>query len=298
MARPASAQEATAMGGTPAAAAPPAPKKPPYSLPWQLRPVVVANVVRSDTALAFYKSPAGQSGSTVASMLLASYKLTDSFAPMVRIGFVHNSPPAGKSGNTLTNPVLGGTYALKFDDFKVGLFLGIALPLGGGGGNTPDLPNRTAMAAGISARSAMDNAMFAMNYLTFFPGAGIAYVKDGVTVQAEATLLQLFRTRGDLVDVDSSRTNLTMGLHAGYFFIPELSAGVELRHQRWLSTPAPVKVNSALRDNTTVAIGPRAHFKLGENMWLRPGIALALPVDKPMTDAKYKIVQIDVPFVF
>jgi hypothetical protein len=33
-------------------------------------------------------------------------------------------------------------------------------------------------------------------------------------------------------------------------------------------------------------------------MWLRPGVALALPLDKPMTDAKYMIVQIDVPFVF
>src|SRR5882724_3988211 len=31
------------------------PKPPPYSLPWQLRPAVVGNVVRSDTSFAFYK---------------------------------------------------------------------------------------------------------------------------------------------------------------------------------------------------------------------------------------------------
>jgi hypothetical protein len=67
------AQEAPA-----AVPAPAKPKPPPYSLPWQLRPAVVGNVVRSDTAVAFYKDAAGkESGSTVASMLLASYKITD-----------------------------------------------------------------------------------------------------------------------------------------------------------------------------------------------------------------------------
>lgn len=64
--------------GALAQAAPPhaKPKPPPYSLPWQLRPAVAGNVVRSDTALALYEDPTtGQSGSTVASMLLASYKV-------------------------------------------------------------------------------------------------------------------------------------------------------------------------------------------------------------------------------
>jgi hypothetical protein len=96
---------------------------------------------------------------------------------------------------------------------------------------------------------------------------------------------------------------MTMGLHAGYFFIPQLSAGLELRHQRWVSTPAPVKAAAAAgdkspRDTSTVAIGPRAHFKLGETTWLRPGVSVSLPLDAPMTRADYVIAQIDVPFVF
>src|SRR5690349_5036019 len=63
------------------------PKPPPYSLPWQLRPVVAGNVVRSDTAVAFYKHPTnGNSGTTVASMLLFSYKVMENLAPLVRIG--------------------------------------------------------------------------------------------------------------------------------------------------------------------------------------------------------------------
>ena len=44
--------------------------------------------LRSDTAVAFYDNGAGAKGSTVATMLLASYKLTPSLAPMVRLGFV------------------------------------------------------------------------------------------------------------------------------------------------------------------------------------------------------------------
>src|SRR5688572_18980252 len=75
--------------------APAKPKPPPYSLPWQLRPVVAASVVRSDTAFAFYKDNAGkESGTTVASMLLGSYKVTDELAPMVRLGVLSNSPPS------------------------------------------------------------------------------------------------------------------------------------------------------------------------------------------------------------
>src|SRR5689334_5455084 len=90
----------------PAAEAPPPepaaakPKPPPYSLPFQLRPAVVANVVRSDTNFAFYKDAAGkESGSTIASMLLASYKVTDELAPMLRLGIVQNSPPSSLMAN-------------------------------------------------------------------------------------------------------------------------------------------------------------------------------------------------------
>ena len=155
-----------------AADAPPAepaaakPKPPPYSLPWQLRPAVVGNVVRSDTAFAFYKDAAGkESGSTVASMLLASYKVTESFAPMVRVGVVSNSPPNGTmvamkpvdSAVNFINPVLGGTYAIKpAKPLRLAFFLGVTIPVGSGGGDDAKTENSAANAAGIRARSAMD----------------------------------------------------------------------------------------------------------------------------------------------
>jgi hypothetical protein len=140
--------------------------------------------------------------------------------------------------------------------------------------------------------------MFAVNDFTVFPGVGFAYISHGFTAQAEATLFQLTRVRGDKVQKDSSRTNFTTGVHVGYFLIPELSIGAELRHQRWLSTPVAVKANEVLRDTTTFAIGPRVHLKLADKMWLRPGIALALPLDNPLKDAKTKVIQLDIPFVF
>jgi hypothetical protein len=305
----------------PAPAAPPAP--PPYSLPWQLRPAVVANVVRSDTSIALYENPvSGNTGTTVASMLLGSYKLTPEFAPLIRLGVVSNSPPDGTtampavdSAFGFVNPVLGGTYAIKLGtDFKLAFFLGVTIPVGMGGGDKPDPASKAARAAGIPARSAMDNAMFAVDDFTVFPGVDFAYVAGGFTAQAEATLLQLTRVRGDTAPAagmpasnpDASKTNLTMGLNVGYFFIPQLSAGAELRHQRWLSTPLGVKKDEALpdamqlgtRDTSTFAIGLRYHAKLSETMWLRPGVSLSMPIDDPMSKSKYKIIQLDIPFAF
>lgn len=312
-----------------AAEAPPAepaaakPKPPPYSLPWQLRPVVAATVLRSDTAFAFYKNPTtGKSGSTVASMLLGSYKVTDNFAPMVRLGVVSNSPPEGsntggmmpkpiESKFNFLNPVLGATYALKpAKPLRLALFLGVTIPVGSGGGDTPDPSATTANTAGIRARSAMDNAMFSPNDFTIFPGVGLAYVAGGFTAQVEATLLQLMRVKGkDNPNTDASKTNMTMGLHLGYFVLPMLSLGGEIRHQRFLSTPKAVEADDnpantpalepqGLRDTTTFAIGPRGHFKLSDSIWFRPGVAFAMGLDNPMKDAKYKIVQLDLPFSF
>ena len=51
-------------------------------------------------------------------------------------------------------------------------------------------------------------------------------------------------------------------------------------------------------DTLTFAIGPRAHFQVGKGLWLRPGIAYARGLDKPLTDASYNMVQVDVPFYF
>ena len=283
---------------------PPAPPPPPYSLPWQLRPVTAATVVRSDTTMAFYdnsKLTDDSAGETVASMLLASFKLTPEIAPLVRVGIVQNSEP-GPGLNRATafvNPIVGVTYAKKLGGpLKGALFLGSAIPIGMGGDKNPAKSDTaTAVNRGVQARSSMDNAMFAVNYFTGIVGGDLAYVANKLTIQAEATLFQLFRARNEEFAKDSTRTNLTSGLHVGYFVASFLSLGAEYRYQRWLSTPASVDANPDLRDTQTIAVGPRFHFKVGST-WFRPGISYATALDKPLNDSSYHMVQVDVPAVF
>jgi hypothetical protein len=237
---------------------------------------------------------------------------------MIRLGVASMRPPKlyavkGQDVDSATNflnPVLGATYALKpAKPLRLAFFLGVALPLGSGGGDDASLDHMQANNPfGVRTRSAMDNAMFSPNDLTVLPGVDFAYVSSGFTVQVEATLLQLMRVRGSggatPKNPDSSKTNLTMGVHVGYFFTPFLSVGAELRHQRFLSSPKAVKDDEAsatpvgLRDQTTWAIGPRAHFKLGESVWFRPGIAFSMPIDDPMSKFEYKVVQLDLPVAF
>ncbi len=230
-------------------------------------------------------------------MLLGSYKVTPTLAPLVRLGFVQNTAPgAAPDGQSFVNPIVGVTYARPAGPFRLAGFAGVTIPIGSGSTGTPANSGAAgANAAGIQARSGMDNAMYAVNYFTAIGGLDAAYVAHGFTAQVEVTILQLARVRTSTGD--SSRTNSTAGLHLGYFVIPQLSLGGELRYQRWLSDAAPVKANPANRDMVTAAIGPRAHFKLGKN-WFRPGISYARGLDKPLTTLSYNMVQIDLPFVF
>jgi len=228
-------------------------------------------------------------------MLSGSYKVAPNLAVLLRVGVVSDSPPVGDAGFAFVNPAIGGTYVVNIAPaLRLALFLGLAFPVGMGGGNTPDKAVRSAVLAGIPARSAMDNAMFAVNYITPFPGVDLAYVQGGLTVQAEATVLQLFRVRGDNVDKDSARTNFTTGLHIGYFIASAVSVGAEIRHQAWLSNGS-LPDGDPRRDTTTFAVGPRLHFKIGEKAWFRPAVAYARALDNPMSDQKYNIVQLDLP---
>lgn len=289
--------------GTPVV--PPASPKPPYSVPWQLRPAAALTVLRSDTSVAFYDAKDAtmndKGGSSIASTFLGSYKVTPSWAPLVRFAVVQNSTPntgaaAAPNATSFVNPILGITYGKTVGEYKLAGFGGVALPIGQGGGDAPDKGNAEAASRGIAARSGMDNAMFAVSYFTMIAGADAAYVAHKLTVQVEATVLQLMRARGPETQ-DDSRTNLTAGLHVGYYLAPVISLGAEARYQRWLTDAAPVKLNSRARESVTLAIGPRFHFKVGAH-WLRPGISYSRFVDEPFSKSHYQMVQVDVPFVF
>ncbi len=274
---------------------------PAYSIPYQLRPAIAWTVVRSDNSLAFYKDPVGgKAGTTLVSSLLGTYAITPELQPFVRAAWVASFPPVTDLNATIfSNPALGVVYALRPNDtLRVAASLGVTLPLGQGGGNDPDVRMNQAGGFAALARSNMDNALFAVNDFAIFPGIDVAFVSNDFTAQLEATFVHLRRVRGDEAQPDSAKSVLTGGLHVGYFLIPQLNVGAEVRHQRSLTTPFAVSKDESRRDTTTLGFGVRAHFKAGEKIWVRPALSFSLPLDKPMSDASYKILQLDVPVIF
>lgn len=265
----------------------------PYALPWQLRPAIPGNVARVEDTLAFHDG-----GTTNVTMGLLSYKVHPSAAVFARWGFVNDFPKIGSSRGGIANPLVGAVWGFSpKPEWKIAATLMATVPVGSGGGNEPDLEGAAAVRSGVYNRSSMDNALFATNDLTVIPGVDVAYVRGGFTFQAEATLLQLTRVRGDRVQLDSSKTNFTSGLFAGYFVLPELSVGAELRYQRWLSTPRAVSLNDALRDVMTGAIGLRGHFKVRDFV-LRPGVSVTGALRGVPASQNYLIAQFDLPVAF
>jgi hypothetical protein len=328
-ARAARAQEPPPSASPPAEASPPVEASPPaaagevapppheappphspYSLPFQLRPVTASTVVRSDTSFAKYENVNAKGGFAVVSELLGAFRIPGTgeapgtgLAPLVKFTVVNDSPPAGATGGfAFVNPLVGAAYALSLGDgFRASAFLGFTIPIGMGGGNTPDKGALDARNVGPAVRAGLDNSLFAVNDFAVIPGVDVGYVAHGFTAQAEATLFQLNRVRGSAADPDSSKTNLTGGLHVGYFVLDVLSIGAELRYQRWLAAPSAVQTNKpgTSVDLLSMGVGPRFHFELSPGVWIRPGLAYIRGFDPPMNHpANDNIVQLDVPVVF
>jgi hypothetical protein len=291
--------------------APPAPPSSaaPYSLPFQLRPAAATTAVRSDTSFMRYEDASANGGFTAATTLLASWKVPGTgpagfgLAPLVRFAAVGDSPPSSVAtggGFAVVNPLVGVTYAVPLGGgFRLAGFLGTTVPVGMGGGDSPNAGQADARNAGAWARAEMDNSLFAVNDWATIPGIDVAYVGRGFTLQAEATLFELVRVRGAQVQHEATKTNLTAGLHAGWFVIPSLSLGAELRYQRWIDAPFTAEQGKTSMDNMTFAIGPRFHFPVGTSSWVRPGVSFSRGADKPLAGTmNADIVQLDVPVVF
>src|SRR5258708_11752945 len=101
----------------PVVAAPPAPRPGPaprakYSLPFQLRPVTTATVVRSDSSFARYENAAAQGGFAFVSELTGAYRIPGTgdapgtgLAPLVKLTIVNDSPPGTLTGGfAFVNP--------------------------------------------------------------------------------------------------------------------------------------------------------------------------------------------------
>lgn len=280
----------------------PKPAAAPYTLPFQLRGVTPGRVFRIDTQVAAFDSKLNLDPAVV-SFFTLGYAFTPEIGLAARIAYVNASTVNDdRRGSIFSNPALIATWAPKIHpDLRFSGVLGVALPFGGGGGDNPNPYSKNARTAAALAAAAMHNAMFAPNDLCLAPGVDIAYVKHGVTLQAEATAIFAFRMRGEQDQPDERKVNFTTGLHFGYFIAPWVSFGTELRYQRWISPPKAVDKASnrdALMDTVSIALGPRLHFKLSDSSWLRPAITYSRGLDDPMSASNYQIVQIDLPFSY
>jgi len=283
------------------------------SLPWQLHSVTTSNLVQVDSAASAFRDPQGSIDIAETTALSASYQLTDRWSPMIRLGFVgNNAPGAALDGTSFSNPLVGATYTRGMDSRRLALFAAVAIPIGSGGGNEPDPRAARTNAASITARPA-DEAMFEVNYATAMVGADVAYVKHGFTAQAEATLLQSIRARGDktTAGTDEFRTRAAMGGHLGIFLGRHVSVGADLEYRRWLSHPTMLdamtdpRVPSADEDlaTLTASIGARVHFHVGKAS-IQPGLSYTrgfdgLALHEPMNITKQtNAVAISIPVLF
>jgi hypothetical protein len=223
-------------------------------------------------------------------------------AVSLRGGLVADSAPNVEGALVATNLLVGTAYVFKLpSDFLLNFALGVTLPVGSGGGDHPNAADVGARSRAAAVRFGFDNPILGTNDFGVIPGIGFGWVSDGWTLQAEATLSEVVRVRGSKAQHEASKTNSGFGLHVGRFLVPFLSLNGELRYQRWVDPPFAVSADptNASRDNLSFSVGPRFHIPVG-GIWIRPGIAYARALDKPLAAASpnLHVVQLDVPFFF
>jgi len=228
--------------------------------------------------------------------LLGGHRLTPTFGLILRLTYTFNWPDVGPSGTAFANPALVALWAPQLDLPVKLAFSGVFVaPLGQGGGLTPDPATSASIKAAGNVRSAMDGSVFSPNYLTLVAGAAASWNRHGVTVHAEANILNLFHVK-DSVEEDV-KISLTSGLHVGWAFWGPLNAAAEFHYQRWLTTPDAVTADDTKREQGSFLLGLRATFKAG-GVTLRPGISYAQGFDAPMSALHTHNFQLDVPVVF
>jgi hypothetical protein len=271
----------------------------PYAQPFGLRVPYATTAVRAETAYGF---DAGAS-STIVQYLTGSYAPIEHLSFYARGGWVALVPEHAGTTTAFTNVTVGAVWAGNITpELRFGAVLGTGLPFGQGGGDSPNAGAAAAIAAGNLARSRLESStMFLPNDVAPFVAGDLAWVSGGWTLQAGASVYEALRVRGSQADPDASRTNLTVGGSGGYFVIPALSIGVEARDQTFLTTPSAVASGKSSRSWVTVGGGLRAHFRLCDGVWFRPGLAYFQPLNDPtpaISASSYHIWQLDLPLTF
>jgi len=268
----------------------------------QLRGTSPGTQLRLDTTIAPYRNPSSHLGYTeTVSLFSASVKVHRLVAIQSKFGAMSESPVStGESATGMTNATVGAMFGTSLSEhWRIAACSSVGLPVGAGGGNTPN-PNMTiAVKSASLARAGMDNTMFAVNDVGFPVGGDIAYVRGRFTAQAELNLIPSFRVQGEKKSPDDSKLNFTSGVFVGYFVLPErLSVGGEIRNMRYLSNPVAVQKDSSQRDNLSAAGGIRAYFPIAPGVVARPGISYGAGLYGAIADARYQLAQVDLPVSF
>src|SRR5580704_5296811 len=149
-----------------------------YSQPFLLRSVLAATALRSDSSFGFYENANASGGFAYVSELTGMYRIPGTgtakgtgLAPFLKLAVVEDWPPGtAKGGFAIVNPLVGACYALKLgDSLRASASLGITVPVGMGGGNSPDAGALDARTVGPVLRAGMENSIFAVNDLAVIP---------------------------------------------------------------------------------------------------------------------------------
>jgi hypothetical protein len=258
-------------------------QSPRYALPFQLRPAVAPNVVRLEGTAGLRDG-----GGTGVLMLTVGARIVPDVSVIARAAYAIDVGPSAAAGSEVrgafANPSLGVLYTpVVAPGMRLALFLGGALPLGEGDGLPAGAPPLLALGAARIARASMDNAMFATSHGTVAVGLAWLWLIEHVTLQLEATLLGAFRARGGQ-GVDAIVENLTMGAWVGYAPIEQLSFGVGLHHQRFMSTPALVRgMGEIARAQSSAAIAVRGRLEAA-GLFFNPGLSYTHGLDGVLLD--------------
>jgi hypothetical protein len=283
----------------PPAPIPSASSAPSYVLPFQLRSVSPRTGVRIDTIVAPYRYE-GMSALETVVFFSGQLRLLKYFSLQARWGFDDNRVGNGdRNRSGFVNPSLGATLAFPVGHlFRFAASTSVGLPLATGGGDGTDVDGVFLQRQGALARSSMDNNAFAANDLGFPTGLSLAFVHRGITAQMDGTIIASGRVKGTGTAGDGAKVNSTFGLFLGYFLIPELSVGMELRYQYYLLPPSIVDLDPSARDNLTAGAGARIEIELSDSTRVRPGVCLSTGLSGYVEQQSFRMVQFDIPITF
>jgi len=186
-----------------------------------------------------------------------SYDFMPSLRAYAKWGLVDNYRPGLAHATALANVALGARYSLRIADWLKGITeAGLILPTGNSGGDDPNVGDPIRF-ANLRAR-ALNPALFDPNYITPYVGLGAVAFYEGFDASVDLTFMPSFKTGG--LDQDKSKSRLVVGLHGGWWVIPQLEPFLEVRWFRFLSSNAAIDADSALADTLFGGLGVGARL--------------------------------------